>query len=146
MNKNWLDLYELYHPMQFQPEYWYKANELDDTNNNKSLTSSCRRPRKINSKIRNRRYKKALIKRFYMNTSTNGYYSLSAYSYFCPNPETRPHVIKIIHGPFLFCDWAGPAWAKERKKTTNRMIRKMTCEDIPLGKMSSSHYYAFGHF
>ena len=127
-----------------QPEYQEKISEEETNIVKRKITS--KKPMVSSARARNLIYKKEMLRKYYRNTIWGGFYSMSLYGYYCPNPETKPNLIKAIHGSFVLSEWAGPVWSKQRKHYINSKIRKMPLENLPIGKLSATHYIAYPNF
>lgn len=78
--------------------------------------------------VRNHRYHKNLIEKFYRNF--DGYYSRSLYRHYLPRQD-RPTVIRRIEGDFSWGVWITPTWSAYKRSTTNRRIRHGQLLELP---------------
>lgn len=121
-------------------EEWEKENRVADSiyykekisENESVIDSTTHKPKKIreSAHVRGRKYKTNLLKRYNHNTIWDGYYSLSLYHYYMPDPDNKPTVIKPIRGEFIWCEWAGPSFTKRKKRETNRKVRRMKNDEL----------------
>lgn len=135
---NWLTEWE-YENAYDSADFSMKAEEKDVII---EMTKPARRKHTVTSRVINHNHKAKMLRKFDRNTNSDGYYSLSLYHYYRPNPD-KPMVIKPIHGKFNRYIWSGPKYNEQLKKTTKRRVRRAKDEDICCTKSFAYNRKAF---
>ena len=133
---NWLTERE-YENAYDSADFSMKAEEEDVII---EMTKPARRKHTVTSRVINHKHKAKMVRMFDRNS--DGYYSLSLYHYYRPNPD-KPGVIKHIHGKFNRNIWSGHKYNEQLKKTTKRRVRRAKDEDICCTKSFAYNRKAF---
>lgn len=125
--KTWFKEWERENKVSDSLYYKEKFSEIESIPN---ISTSKPKKTRESAHIRKRNYKTNLLKKYNRSTIWGGYYSLSLYHYYMPDPDNKPTLIKPIRGEFAWCERAGPSFTKHKKKETNRKIRHLRGHEL----------------